>query len=98
MKQNIGLSIKKARKLRNINQEKLAKKIGITTESLSRIETEKINPSIETLTKISKTLGIPIAFILTLGLEEKSFPRRIRVRYNLTKKTISSIVQEMFKV
>ena len=58
MKQNIGLSIKKARKLRNINQEKLAKKIGITTESLSRIETEKINPSIETLTKISKTLGI----------------------------------------
>lgn len=98
MKQNIGLSIKKARLLKNMHQEVLANKIDVAVSNLSKMENDKLNPSIDTLTRISKALGIPIALILTLGLTEKSFPRRLRVKYNLTKNNISSIVEGIYKV
>jgi len=98
MKQNIGLSIKTARNLKNLTQEDLSKKINIAVSNLSKIENDKVNPSIDTLTNISKALGMPIGFILTLGLTDKSFPRKVRVKYNLTKNTIKNIVEEIFKI
>ncbi|WP_439132518.1 helix-turn-helix domain-containing protein [Polaribacter sp.] len=98
MNQNIGISIKNARILKNLSQKELAKKIGISNINLSLIENDKANPSIDTLTKISKVLDIPIAYILVLGLDEKCFPRKIRSRYKLTQDTITGIVKGIISI
>jgi len=60
---DIGYNIKKIRKLRNLNQEKLAKKIkpkSITKDTISRIERGKSNYTIDMLFKIAEVLNCGI--------------------------------------
>jgi transcriptional regulator with XRE-family HTH domain len=52
----IGENIKKIRKLKKVTLVQLEKKTGISNGSLSNIENDKRNPSIETLKKISDAL------------------------------------------
>lgn len=54
----IGKKIREERKKRNLKQQELAKKADISNTYLSDIEVGRSNPSIKTLRKISKALGI----------------------------------------
>lgn len=47
----------KARNSAGLTQQQLSDKIGINQAVLSRIETGKANPSVETLKKLAKGLG-----------------------------------------
>ena len=62
----LGEKIKEARKMRGYTQAALAAD-KITRNMLSSIENGAANPSIETLTHISKTLDIPIGYFFTEG-------------------------------
>lgn len=55
---SIGDNIRKYRKIKNITQKELGETIGISNTYLSDIETGRTNPSIKTLKKIAKGLGI----------------------------------------
>lgn len=57
---DLGKTIKKLRKLRNISQERLADKTDLTQQHISRIEQGANTPSIETLIKLSEALCVPI--------------------------------------
>lgn len=57
---NIGISIKSERLRRGISQEELAEKCDISRNSVSLIETGKINPTIIRVIDIADALGINI--------------------------------------
>lgn len=61
---NLGINIKSERLRRNISQEKLAELTNISRNSVSLIETGKINPTILKVVDIAKVLGIDINVLL----------------------------------
>ena len=56
----VGKNIKKIRTELNMTQEELADKISVTRQAVSNWETEKTQPDIETLERISEVLGVTI--------------------------------------
>ncbi len=64
-KKKIGDNIRKYRKEKGLSQEALAKRAGITAQTLSCIETGYNNPSFHVLIKLVHTLEIPMAYIFT---------------------------------
>ena len=56
----VGKNIKKIRTELNMTQEELAEKISVTRQAVSNWETEKTQPDIETLERISEVLGVTI--------------------------------------
>ncbi len=60
----IGQQIRKRRKDLKINQAKLAQLSGIGLNSLSRLESGKGNPTLESLQKIAEVLGFELKFVV----------------------------------
>lgn len=52
--------IEEIRKVRGINQEELAKVIGVSRQTISSLENGRYNPSIELAYKLSKYFGMTI--------------------------------------
>lgn len=60
----IGQQIRERRKDLKINQAKLAQLSGIGLNSLSRLESGKGNPTLESLQKIAEVLGFELKFVV----------------------------------
>lgn len=52
--------IEEIRKVRSINQEELAKALGVSRQTISSLENGRYNPSIELAHKLSKYFGMTI--------------------------------------
>ena len=52
--------LKEVRKMKNITQEELAYRSGLTLSQIARIETSKTNPTISTIFRIARTLEISL--------------------------------------
>ncbi len=61
---NLGINIKSERLRKNLSQEKLAELTNISRNSVSLIETGKINPTILKVVDIANVLGIDINVLL----------------------------------
>ena len=61
---NLGINIKGERLRRNISKEKLAELTNISRNSVSLIETGKINPTILKVIDIAEVLGVDIKVLL----------------------------------
>lgn len=61
---NLGINIKSERLRKNLSQEKLAELTNISRNSVSLIETGKINPTILKLIDIAKALEVDINVLL----------------------------------
>ena len=61
---NLGINIKSERLRRNISQEKLAELTNISRNSVSLIETGKINPTILKVIDIARVLDIDVNVLL----------------------------------
>ena len=96
IKHNIGISIKKARKIKKISQTKLAVKLGVSRHYLSAVENDKRNLSMDLLKNISHKLEIPIAFILLLGLNEDCFRKKHKIKLNVIKTDMESMIENIF--
>ena len=64
MANSIGQQIRERRKDLKINQAKLAQLSGIGLNSLSRLESGKSNPTLESLQKIADVLGFELKFVI----------------------------------
>lgn len=64
MANSIGRQIRERRKDLKINQAKLAQLSGIGLNSLSRLESGKGNPTLESLQKIAEVLGFELKFVI----------------------------------
>jgi len=61
----LSKNIKKLRKRKNFSQEKLARMADVANNTIIKIESgENKNPTLETLQKVSKALGVSIDDIL----------------------------------
>ena len=58
--ETIGKKIHVARKMRKYSQEKLGDGAGISRQHLSRIENDKVCPTMDTLLKLAKVLDVSI--------------------------------------
>lgn len=67
----IGRRIREERMRRNIKQFELAEQAGISNSFLSDIETGRTTPSIKTLKKLSKALGVNCTIFLGIDEEEE---------------------------
>lgn len=61
---NIGINIKSERLRKGVSQEELAEKCDMSRNSISLIETGKINPTILRVIDITKALDIDINVLL----------------------------------
>jgi len=61
MSSKIGDNIRKLRQQKKISQDRLSKEADLALNTIVKIETgEKPNPTIETLTKIARALGVSV--------------------------------------
>ena len=60
----LGSNIKKARKAKNLSQNKLAEKLDISREHLAKIETAKRGISLDLLFKISDILEVKEKYLM----------------------------------
>jgi len=61
----IGERIKKRRQLLEMTQQELAKAIGVTPQHISAIEQGKRDPSLFSLAKLAKELGVTTDYLVT---------------------------------
>ena len=67
---DIGQAIRKVRNDKGIKQKFIAEKAGISNEYLSNIESGAKTPTISALNRICDALGISLAYLLLLAVEE----------------------------
>lgn len=62
--------IKELRMALNISQVELARKLGVSKQSVSNWENDNIQPSIDMLVKIAKCLNVSTDYLLGLNVEK----------------------------
>ncbi len=60
----LAKNIKYHRAKLGLTQEELAKKAGVNRAHLANIEREALNPSVKTIDKLAKALGVPASALL----------------------------------
>ena len=63
--------IEEIRKARGVNQEELAKALGVSRQTISSLENVRYNPSIELAYKLSKYFGMTIEEVFIFEEAEK---------------------------
>jgi len=58
--------LKELRKQKNLRQEDLALKLGVTRQTINAVENNKYNPTLELAMKLAKLLGTPVEEIFQL--------------------------------
>jgi transcriptional regulator with XRE-family HTH domain len=66
----VGQAIARHRKLNNLTQAKVAEKLGIETETVSRLETGAISPTLERLEQFSKLYQCPVVGFFRDALDD----------------------------
>ena len=61
---NLGINIKSERLRKNLSQERLAELTNISRNSVSLIETGKINPTILTVIDIARVLDVDVNILI----------------------------------
>lgn len=61
----IGRYVRKTREALELKQQDLADQVEVTSQHISRIELDQATPSVETLLKLSQTLGVTTDYLLT---------------------------------
>ncbi len=63
--------IEEIRKARGMNQEELAKALGVSRQTISSLENGRYNPSVELAYKLSKYFGMTIEEVFIFEEAEK---------------------------
>jgi transcriptional regulator with XRE-family HTH domain len=84
---NLGENIKRLRKEKGWSQTQLAKKVGCHLSNITRIETGKYVPALETVTQIAKILDVPIDYLVNstdgsseeIRIEDQALSEKIKL-------------------
>jgi len=71
IKETFATRLKMARKKYHGSQESLAASLGMGQSTISMLETSKANPSLDDIIKLSRALGVSIAWLL--GIDDKPY-------------------------
>jgi DNA-binding XRE family transcriptional regulator len=75
----LGETLAKARTAKNLTQDEVAKRSGLTQEAISRLESGKHWPHIDTLRNYARALGVSVSNLLSAG-EEPALKKIIRLK------------------
>ena len=99
---DIGENIKRIRKVKNLTQKEVFIAAGMDSAQYSRIENSRTDPSVNTLEKIAKALGVSLSEIFTkeedikeIHSYDKTLMEKVRLIDSLKdeeKKTIYNIL------
>ena len=78
---DIGQAIKELRVRQGLTQGQLAERCGMSTTSVSELETGKTMPPKATIEKLCRAFGIPVSYMLMAAIEEQDIPEEKRVLY-----------------
>ncbi len=93
---DIGSVIQAIRKEKKIKQKALAESCNISITYLSQIENNKKDPTISTLTEISRNLEIPLPIIFFMALEENDIPPNKRDFFKQLNPTFMKVIKDFF--
>ena len=89
LRKTFGQRVKVLRQLRNLTQEGLAERTGLSYKFIGEIERGTGNPTIETVEKISQALEVPMARLFAnASEEEESFYLLSREDLRILKKAL----------
>jgi transcriptional regulator with XRE-family HTH domain len=74
---SLGQKIQELRRKRGFTSRELATGVQVTSSLISQIEHDKTSPSLDTLRRIAKALGVPLIYLL---LEDDLEPQVVRKR------------------
>lgn len=94
----LGPTIKNIRKKKNKSQGEVAQLSNVSQTYLSQLESDKRNPNLEILTKISRALEVPLPIIFFLSLEESDVPEKKRDAFKFLLPTVKTLIHEFFTV
>ena len=75
---NIGEKIKYLRKSQNMSQEALANRLKINRNYLSRIETDKSEPTVSTIKAVSNLFGVSVNSLLDLDTTGPIYEEKVK--------------------
>src|SRR5918999_3166752 len=74
---SLGKKIEDLRRKRELTSRELAANVQVTSSLISQIEHDKTSPSLDTLRRIARALGVPLTYLL---LEDDLEPQVVRKR------------------
>lgn len=93
---NLGQTIKRIRKEKNVSQSVLAKQCEISQTYLSKIENDKKEPTILVLKNISSNLDIPLPILFFLAVDEDDVKEERKTQFNEFAPVVKGIVDKIF--
>ena len=69
--QTLGERIRAARQAAGLSQEKLAERLGLTRQAVTKWETGQSAPSTENLLRLAEVLGVPVTALLDASAPEQ---------------------------
>jgi transcriptional regulator with XRE-family HTH domain len=78
--ERIGTRIKRFREMKNLTQEHIAEKLGISQNSYSRIENEIVKISTDRLKEIAGLLDVPAEYLLNTEAPVYNFSNNASIR------------------
>lgn len=76
-----GQAIKQLRLSQGMTQAQLAQEVGMSTNAICSLETDKAYPPKATIERICRALGVPQSYFLLASIDEADFPEDKRVLY-----------------
>ncbi len=74
-----GQKFKEIRRSNLLSQEEFAKQVGVSRSVISQIEIDKIKPTLDALTTISKLFDVSLEYLM---LDEEPLPEKDKLNYN----------------
>lgn len=79
--ERIGTRIKRYREIKNLTQEHLAEKLGISQNSYSRLESETVKISTDRLKEIAEILDVPAEYLMNTDAPVYNFSNNSSNRF-----------------
>jgi transcriptional regulator with XRE-family HTH domain len=79
--ERIGTRIKRFREIKNLTQEHLAEKLGISQNSYSRLESETVKISTDRLKEIAQILDVPTEYLMNTDAPVYNFSNNASIKY-----------------
>jgi transcriptional regulator with XRE-family HTH domain len=93
---NIGLTIKRLRKERGLNQEEFGVITGLSQTSLSLIENGNTTPNRSTLKRICEGLNIPEEMLYFMSIDESGIPEEKKEKFKLLYPAVQDLMMRIF--
>lgn len=89
---DFGKALKSVRKELKISRVELAKRSDLSVTALYNIENNLSFPSKETITKLCKSLSIPVSYLMLYSLTEEDVPEERREFFRLAVEPVKAFL------